>query len=259
MMATDAWSPISFYGIDGTAPVVLICEHASAHFPRDFGSLGIDAKAQHSHSAWDIGALNVATGLSEILKAPLVAGGVSRLLYDCNRPFDSRDSIPLKSEGLRIAGNENLDDAGRNARYRLIHQPFHFAAEELIRTQSAKAGREAAVVTVHSFTSTYFGNYRDVEIGFLHHENTKLSEIAHQIECRRGSYRAELNEPYDASDGVTYSMGLHADKNARHSTMIEIRNDLIDTDRKSRAMAKHLAETIRLALERIAAQEGSAG
>ena len=258
-MSANGWSPVKFHGISGVSPVVLICEHASAHFPEDFGTLGISEEAQSSHVAWDIGALDVAVSLSEILDAPLVYGGVSRLLYDCNRPFDKPDCIPTMSERFQIPGNQSLDEVSRNARYRLIHQPFHFAVDEIIRVQQAKAGREITVITIHSFTPIYMGHPRAVEIGFLYHKNDKFSQIAQQIECARGSYRSAINEPYNSADGVTYSQNMHADQNHLHSTMIEIRNDLIDTKSKARLIAAHLGETLQQTLSSTTMQENLAG
>ena len=254
-MNAKGWSPVSFHRTSGVAPIVLICEHASADLPKDFGSLGISEETQNSHVALDIGALNVAVSLSEILDAPLVAGGVSRLIYDCNRPIDAQDCIPTKSEQFQIPGNEALDEVDRKARFQLIHQLFHHAVAELIQVQMAKAAHKITVITIHSFTPIYMGHPRSVEIGFLYHNNDELSQIAHQIECDRGCYHSALNEPYSASDGVTYSQNMHADQNQFHSTMIEIRNDLIDTKSRARNMASHLAQTLQQTLECVKEQE----
>lgn len=248
---TIPWTPINFLRTDGSAPIVLICEHASNNFPEDFSGLGLDEAARMSHAAWDIGALAVASTLSESLDAPLVSCGVSRMLYDCNRPLSAPDCIPAKSELIAVPGNEDLSAAQRNLRYRLIHEPFHLAASGLIAAQQAKLRGPVAIVTIHSFTPVYYGKPRDVEIGFLHHGNAELSIAAHGIEREKGRYRAELNEPYDAADGVTYSLCKHADVNRLHSTMVEIRNDLVDTEAKAIEVGEHLAETLRQAVAEV--------
>ena len=85
-------------GPGGPSPVLLLCEHASRRLPPEFGDLGLSADVRSSHVAWDPGALNLARHLAVALDAPLVAGGVSRLLYDCNRPPDAPGAVPARSE-----------------------------------------------------------------------------------------------------------------------------------------------------------------
>ena len=248
---TNTWSPVFYENTQGHSPIVLVCEHASNLMPTDFAELGLDDGAQNSHAAWDIGALDVARKLASELDAPLAACGVSRLLYDCNRPPSAKNCIPSKSERFDIPGNANLDGAQRLARQHLIHDPFHAAVDGLIRAHSAKVAGPIVVVTIHTFTPIYFGRRRDVEIGFLHHDNAELSIAVQKAEQKRGTYKTALNEPYDASDGVTYSVAKHADCNGLHSTMIEVRNDLVNTQAKAQSVSVHLAETLERSIARI--------
>lgn len=53
-------------------PVILVCEHASAHIPAPLERLGLDARAAEEHIAWDIGALALAQHLSQTLDATLI-------------------------------------------------------------------------------------------------------------------------------------------------------------------------------------------
>jgi len=243
-MSDNAWSPIRFFGANGTAPFVLICEHAARDIPPEYEGLGLDEKTRTSHAAWDIGALSVATKLSKKLGAPLVSGGISRLVYDLNRPLDAPDAMPMKSEIFAIPGNENLTEAARQDRFSLVHEPFHCAVEQMIDRQAAKLQAKPIIITIHSFTPVYQGVKRDVEIGFLHHENAAFSEVMQAIEAESGTYVTALNEPYDADDGVTYSLRRHAEDRGFDNTMIEIRNDLIRTDEQTEAMARHLHQSI---------------
>ena len=64
------------------------------------------------------------------------------------------------------------------------------------------------------------------------------------VEQARGRYASALNEPYAATDGVTYTLEKHGEAQALPAVMIEIRNDLIDTPEKAQAMARHLAESL---------------
>ena len=83
------------------APLVLVCEHAAREIPACFDGLGLDAAARESHVAWDPGALAVARAMAQDLDAVLVAGRVSRLVYDCNRPPEAPGAMPAQSEILR--------------------------------------------------------------------------------------------------------------------------------------------------------------
>ena len=66
----------------GGARALLICDHASNALPRGYGSLGIDPDKMFEHIAWDVGAAAVTRTLSDLLDAPGIMGGVSRLFTD---------------------------------------------------------------------------------------------------------------------------------------------------------------------------------
>ena len=92
----------------GTSPVLLVCEHASLTLPASLGTLGLSAEALTAHIAWDPGALAVARKLSGRFDAALVFQNFSRLVYDCNRPPESPDAMPVVSEIFEIPGNRNI-------------------------------------------------------------------------------------------------------------------------------------------------------
>lgn len=257
-MADAGWTAVEVTGAAGRAPIVLACEHASRTIPPELRALGLDEAAQRAHVAWDIGAAVLARRLSERLEAPLVSGTLSRLVYDCNRPFSAPDCIPVRSERYDIPGNRGLDAAARRARLERVHDPFHAALEETCRRQTERCGRPVALITVHSFTPVYLGVPRAVEIGFLHHEDPGLAQAALAAETARGVYRTALDEPYAASDGVTYTLARHGDGEGRPAVMIEVRNDMIDTDEGALRMGDHLADTLARALAASAQPAGVA-
>ncbi|GGK42422.1 N-formylglutamate amidohydrolase [Salinarimonas ramus] len=247
-MADGTWNAVELTGTAGAAPLVLVCEHASRAIPPELADLGLDAAAREAHVAWDIGAAVIARRLSEHLEAPLVAGGVSRLVYDCNRPFTASDCIPARSERYDIPGNRDLDEAARRARFERVHEPFHAALAEACRRQERACGRAIDLVTIHTFTPVYNGVSRAVEIGYLHHEDPALAQAALAVETAHGVYRAALDEPYSARDGVTYTLARHGEAHGRRALMIEVRNDLVATHEAATRMGDHLAQTLREAL-----------
>lgn len=249
-MTDGTWTAFEVTG-GGPAPVVLVCEHASNAIPPELDGLGLDRDARASHAAWDIGALALARCLSERLGAPLVAGGLSRLVYDCNRPLSASDCIAARSEVFDVPGNRDLDDAARRARFDRVHVPFHAALAETCAAQTNGCGAPITLVTIHSFTPVYLGQRREVDIGFLHAADSAPAKAALAVEQSRNRWRAALNEPYAASDGVTHTLVLHGETDGRRALMIEVRNDLIAGAADAAAMADRLAETLSLALPHI--------
>ena len=245
MMSVHAWSPVQFFGTNGKAPFVLICEHASKLVPTELDSLGLDDEAQHSHAAWDIGALSVATKLSRALDAPLVAGGVSRLVYDLNRPHDANDAMPAKSEVFAVPGNEGLSEAKRAERYGLVHEPFPLCSGPVDRSSDQKTEHctdhhhhsqlHARLSGLSSRRGNRFSIPPERQFQRSYPDNRKLA---------RTSSKTALNEPYNATDGVTYSLRRHAEDRGLDNTMIEIRNDLIASEGQCDMMAQHLAKSI---------------
>jgi len=208
------------------APVVLICEHASNAIPDHLQNLGLDQKALSDHIAWDLGALDVAKSLSDRLDCPLVAGGMSRLVYDCNRPPEALDAFPAVSEVYRIPGNENLSQEDIQWRIEAVHKPFQAALGSVVTTQMARTGAPL-IVTIHSFTPVYKGQKRAVEVGILHDEDSRLADAMLGAAQQGTGLNIQRNAPYSATDGVTYTLRKQGVNNKLQNVMIEIRNDLI--------------------------------
>ncbi|WP_299924467.1 N-formylglutamate amidohydrolase [uncultured Pelagimonas sp.] len=237
---TWGWPAAAVYGQPGQGGFVLVCEHASSFIPPNADGLGLSAAAKLSHAAWDIGALDMAKRLSVRLKSPLIAGEISRLVYDCNRPLEAPDCIPARSEIYDVPGNKDLSAASRQSRFDHIHTPFH---DTVTRVLDAAVG-EVILVTIHSFTPVYNDLPRVTELGYLSHSDDRLARACLTQEQERGRMKAALDEPYSATDGVTYSLQKHGEARGLLNVMIEVRNDLIDTPHKAQAMGDHLAATL---------------
>ena len=227
----------------GKSPVLLVCEHASSKLPASLGSLGLPADALTAHIAWDPGALAVARKLSARFDATLVFQNISRLVYDCNRPPESPDAMPAVSEVFEIPGNRNIEPAERQARVDEIYRPWQCQLRETIAARKA-AGRETAVVTIHTFTPVYKGVSRSVEIGILHDRDTRLADEMLARGGTGGQFVVRRNEPYGPKDGVTHTLIEHGLANGLLNVMIEIRNDLVKDEASQEVVAGFLAELI---------------
>ncbi|NOZ33280.1 MAG: N-formylglutamate amidohydrolase [Alphaproteobacteria bacterium] len=230
----------------GRSDIVLVCEHGSSYMPPEFGGLGLDRAALTSHIAWDPGALELARGLSAHFDAPLVVQKVSRLIYDCNRPPGALGAMPAQSAGQSIPGNSNLSAADRADRTARFYDRFHDELTGVIEARLSKGG-VPVLVTVHSFTPVYMGVRRDVQVGILHDDDTRLAD--RMLAAAKGSGRdVRRNCPYGPEDGVTHTLKSQGVNRGLANVMIEVRNDLIATRADQESIAAWLAGLIKVAL-----------
>ncbi|MGP6088960.1 N-formylglutamate amidohydrolase [Antarctobacter jejuensis] len=221
------------------AEVLVVCEHASNRVPSALRGLGLSDDLLHSHIAWDPGALDLARMMAAQTGATLVHGGISRLVYDCNRPPESPGAMPERSEHHDIPGNRDLSDADRAMRVAAVYRPFHDKVSDRIRVLRPVL---TLMVTVHSFTPVFQGVRRAVEIGILHGRDPGFAR-AMMATAPKG-YDVRLNEPYSAADGVAHTLDLHGAVNGLPNVMLEVRNDLLETEQQQEEMAKLFVQWI---------------
>lgn len=222
---------------EGSSPFVLICEHASNRMPESLRNLSLNAADLARHIAYDIGAEATARILSKLLNAPLILQNYSRLAYDCNRPPEADEAMPEVSEVTTIPGNKNLSAEAKLARINEIYRPFQNTIATFLDDRAAHNLR-AIPVSIHSFTKLYKGKERSVELGLLFDRDAWLANLL--VKSFLG-FNTQLNEPYGPKDGVMHLMNLHAAPRGLHHLMIEIRNDLIESERGQQQWAQRLS------------------
>ncbi len=221
---------------EASSSVVLVCEHAAFFIPASFHNLGLSKEDSKSHATWDPGAMAVARRLSEKLDAALIAGAVSRLVYDCNRPPESEDAMPARSEVIDVPGNVDISAAERAERKRAYYDPFCIAVADQVANTN-----KPVIVTIHSFTPVYHGEARAVEIGVLHDIDVRFADAMLRISARHTAANVQRNQPYGPEHGVTHTLKEHAIPNKHLNVMLELRNDLIRTEAQQSAMADMIA------------------
>ncbi len=231
----------------GASSILLVCEHASNDIPARYEGLGIDPEVAASHVAWDPGAYAISRGLSERLDAQLVASRVSRLVYDCNRPPDSPDAMPEKSEIHEIPGNLSLSPAEKRERTENIYHPFRDALTDVIYTSEWLR----ALVTIHSFTPVYHGAQRELHLGILHDEDSRLADTMLEIADQFTALDVRRNEPYGPQNGVAHTLIEHGQSNGLPNVMIEIRNDLLAAEQDRVIVSDLLAKWLTAACEKL--------
>ena len=239
--------PVSLFNDDGRASLLLVCEHASNYIPVQFESLQLADEVLNSHAALDIGALELAQNLSHKLDAPLLSTQVSRLVYDCNRALGANGAIPEKSEVFEIPGNLNLTEAESRSRYESYYLPFEAAVSERL----ARYSETPLFITVHSFTPIYHGESREVDIGIVCDQDSRLGESMVELASEFTSRCVRLNEPYGPGGGVTHTLGFHAVSNGLPNVMIEVKNDLLGTVEGCKQIASILATLISRSAEQL--------
>lgn len=225
---------------DGQSSFVIVCDHASNHIPKELGTLGLDTESLVSHIAWDPGAIEVARALAGKLDATLVESCVSRLVADCNRPFDAPDLIPEQSELTVIPGNTGLSPAQRERRIALAHKPFHECLTRVVDDR-LRNGRATRLVAIHSFTPVFMNVARPWQVGIIHNGDMTLAGPVMDALIAEGTLIVGNNEPYSPADRVYYTLERHACALGLDAVMIEIRNDEIGTQAGQQSWSDRLA------------------
>ncbi len=207
----------------GTAPALIICDHASRAFPRGMRRLGLPELPSWQHIAWDIGAGELARGLSNALDAPAVLAGYSRLIVDCNE-FERR---------VRLAS---------------FFDPYHEAIAAMLAGFRA---REVVplVVSVHTFTPTMSGVDRPWHVGVLwDKDEANARRLIAGLREVEGLVVGD-NEPYSGKHPSDYTMDHHAEAAGLPHVCIEVRQDQFEspagTERWVRLLARLLSGMLR--------------
>ena len=224
----------------GCAPLLLICDHASNAIPPDYENLGLDSADLNRHIAFDVGAAFVTERLAWLLDAPALLHGASRLLIDPNRTLDDPTSICAISDGTVVPGNRTITPSERTERIERYFEPYHQAIDTALEG-FAERGISVPVMAVHSYSPVYKGAIRPWEIGFLWMRENPFSRGLIDAFARRGDCQVGDNQPYDARNGHGYTIETHIEPRGLPNALIELRNDLIETDAGATLWADRLA------------------
>ncbi len=236
--------PVEIVNSGGASAVLLVCEHAGRLIPAAMGDLGIEAPEMDRHIAYDLGAEGLSRKLSALLDAPLVLQRYSRLVIDCNRPFEALDCMPDISDGTRIPMNCDVSPAERVQRFDQIHRPFHDAVAGLL-DRRARDARPAILVAVHSFTPRFGGEDRPWHLGVC--SNRDDSFARRFMDCfvaGNPAVTAAHNEPYPVDDISDYTIPVHGEGRRIPHVLLEIRNDEISHQHGQQRWARRIADAL---------------
>jgi predicted N-formylglutamate amidohydrolase len=224
---------------EGASRVLLLCDHARNSVPPEIGGLGLPPAEMARHIAYDIGARGVTLELAGLLHAPAVLTTHSRLVIDPNRGEDDPTLVMRVYDGTVIPANRRVTPAEVARRLEAYHRPYHRAIARAIDRMQA-AGRQPALVAIHSFTPKLVGRQpRPWHVGILWHHDGRIA-LPLMARLRAEGLCVGDNEPYSGQ--------LEGDTMSRHGTgrnlphvLIELRQDLIETPETQRLWAERLA------------------
>ena len=247
LLAPDEPASFEIVNEAGSAPLLLLCDHATRYLPRALGTLGLSEAELSRHIAYDIGVAEVARGLAERLDAPAVFNAYSRLVIDPNRSLDDPTLIPQLGDGVIVPGNRDLSRAEIQARIEGFHAPYHAAISDKLDALTAR-GPAPAVISVHSFTPVMKGVERPWHIGILWNLDPRLP-LPLMARLRAQGIPVGENEPYSGQDGHGHTLHVHAEPRGLANALIEIRQDLIDTHHGAAEWTIKLADSLKAVLE----------
>lgn len=207
---------------DGSAPIILICEHASNHIPPEFDNLGLDETFLSQHIAYDIGMEQITRQMADYLDAPAIIANFSRLLIDPNRAEDQHGLIPHASDGVPIPGNQKLSEEQVNHRTSRFYHDFHDRTDHLVR-HCLEQDITPLICGMHSFTPEMNGTRRPWQAGMLWDRDPRLAQALIRGLSRHG-YHVGDNEPYTGRE-LFHTMTRHGAAHGLPHVTIEIRQD----------------------------------
>ncbi|PIB23205.1 N-formylglutamate amidohydrolase [Amylibacter kogurei] len=236
----------SIKGKDRSANIIILCDHASNRIPPEInnGCLGLSKRDMERHIAYDVGAAGVSQHLGALLDAPVITSNFSRLVIDPNRGEDDPTLLMRLYDGSIIPANRYADEAEKNRRLELCYRPYDQAITDTIAQYE-----NPILISMHSFTPQLNGRAkRPWEIGVLFAQDQRLSAPFITSLQRDPELTIGINEPYSGKlDGDT--MDRHAMRAGHLHALIEVRNDLIETENGQKQWAERLAPHLITAIE----------
>jgi predicted N-formylglutamate amidohydrolase len=232
LLWADDPPPVRVKNAGGRSLFLLLGDHAGNLVPESLGFLGLGDDDLRRHIALDIGVSQLGAALAEHLDAPFIEQRYSRLVIDCNRAPLSPESVAAVSDGTTIPANEGLPLSARKQRMDEIFNPYHAVIAQHLE------GREAIVVSLHSFTPSLGGDERPWDIGVLYDGgDTGFAIRFLSLLQASGAWCIGDNRPY-TMDETDYTVPRHAYPKRLPYVEIEVRQDHLSTTQGIAEMAR---------------------
>lgn len=230
----------------GTGRFLITCDHASNAVPDwvNGGALGLAPEDMQRHIAYDIGCAGVTRRLSQLLDSPAILSRFSRLVVDPNRGEDDPTLVTQLYDGTIVPGNRHITQAELEERLDRLYRPYHDTIDQLMAP-------DLIYVAVHSFTPRLSGRSpRPWHMTVLSADDKRFTApLLAEMEADPDIHTAE-NEPY-VGNLRGDSVHQHALSIGALNALIEIRQDLIETETGQRHWAQKLATCLTAAVGKL--------
>ncbi len=226
--------------------LVILCDHAQATMPPEYGDLGLPPEQLARHIAYDIGAETVSRTLAAALDVPAVMSRFSRLLIDPNRGRDDPTLVMRIADGALVPGNARIGETEIRERIERFYTPYDSAIEATLAQIAVT--RVPIILAVHSFTPEMKGIARPWHATVIWDFDPRFNlAVLRALEGEPGLIVGE-NEPYQG--GYTGdTMDRHCLAHGYPHALVEIRQDLIAGEAEAKAWGERLARLIRPLLD----------
>jgi predicted N-formylglutamate amidohydrolase len=243
LIGPDDPAPYTLYNADGQAPVLLVCDHASRAFPRAMNQLGLADWVLDKHVACDIGAASVTRHMADLLDAPAVLAGYSRLIVDLNRQLHGASAFIKVSDGIAIPGNLEISEEEKAEREASFFKPYHDAVTRQLARFDEK-GVTPAFLAVHTCTPVFNRVVRQMHIGIMWDQDGRIPvPLIRNLDAMEGVCVGD-NEPYSGRHPHDFTIDHHAERNGLPCAGIEVRQDLVSDEAGAAKWAGVLAEAL---------------
>jgi len=231
------------YNDGGSAKVLLVADHASPYFPASMNQLGVADWVLERHVTWDIGSDLLTRFLADLIDAPAILAGFSRLIIDPNRKLDDPTAFVEISDGIAIPGNQGLSEAQKDLRIKSFFKPYHDAITARLNRFQAE-GVVPAMVSMHTCTPVFAQVVRRWHIGVMWDKDPR---IAVPLMAKLGQMEDICfgdNEPYSGRHSHDFTIDHHAEPAGLPHVGIEVRQDLVGEAEGARKWAGILADAL---------------
>jgi len=235
--------PYMTYNDGGSAKVLLVADHASPYFPASMNQLGVADWVLERHVTWDIGSDLLTRFLADLIDAPAILAGFSRLIIDPNRKLDDPTAFVEISDGIAIPGNQGLSEAQKDLRIKSFFKPYHDAITARLNRFQAE-GVVPAMVSMHTCTPVFAQVVRRWHIGVMWDKDPR---IAVPLMAKLGQMEDICfgdNEPYSGRHSHDFTIDHHAEPAGLPHVGIEVRQDLVGEAEGARKWAGILADAL---------------
>lgn len=227
--------------VDARGPFVLTCEHATNLLP-EWRAEPADLPLLRDHWGLDIGAAQLTRILAARTGSCAVLSRFSRLVCDPNRDPGEPSFVVEAIDGHTLSFNRGVDADERRRRRARYFDAYHAAIE---RTLAARAALPEPVrlCAIHSFTPSWLGRPRPMEVGVLFDAHEEAAWRLQQALEEEG-FATAANAPYSGYEGLIYAARRHGRAHGLVYAELEVRQDLIDDDAKAAAVGERVARAL---------------